>query len=133
MIYNEVTHRGTGRKFWMTMVYGYNDQGLRRGLWQEIERISSQLSGPWTVMGDFNCVLNMEESDIIQQGTLVTEAQRHELTREFTKEKVKQALWAIDGNKSLRPDGYGSKVFKDYWGIVGEDVTKGILEYFQNG
>ncbi|KAG5591485.1 hypothetical protein H5410_041999 [Solanum commersonii] len=72
-------------------------------------------------------------SDIIQQGTLVNEAQRDELTREFTKEEVKQALWAIDGNKSPGLDGYGSKFFKNCWGIVGEDVTKGILEYFQNG
>ncbi|KAK4733532.1 hypothetical protein R3W88_007793 [Solanum pinnatisectum] len=61
MIHNAVTHRGTGRQFWLTMVYGYNDQGLRRGLWMELEKISSQLSGPWAVMGDFNCVLNMEE------------------------------------------------------------------------
>ncbi|KAH0745896.1 hypothetical protein KY285_007553 [Solanum tuberosum] len=49
------------------------------------------------------------------------------------KEEVKQALWAIDGNKSLGPDGYESKFFKDCWGTVGEDITKGILEYFQNG
>ncbi|KAH0645163.1 hypothetical protein KY284_033047 [Solanum tuberosum] len=72
-------------------------------------------------------------TDIIQQGTLVNEAQRDELTREFAKEEVKQALWAIDGNKSPGLDGYGSKFFKNCWGIVGEDVTKGILEYFQNG
>ncbi|KAH0711944.1 hypothetical protein KY289_007903 [Solanum tuberosum] len=62
-----------------------------------------------------------------------TKTQRECLTKEFMKEEVKQALWAIDGNKSLGPDGYGSKFFKDCWGTVGEDITKGILEYFQNG
>ncbi|KAH0642430.1 hypothetical protein KY290_034023 [Solanum tuberosum] len=82
------------------------------------------------IIKDTNGVQHTSIDDV---STLVNEAQRDELTREFAKEEVKQTLWAIDGNKSPGLDGYGSKFFKNCWGIVGEDVTKGILEYFQNG
>lgn len=53
------------------------------------------------------------------------------LTKEFTDKEVKQALWAIDGEKSPGPDGYESQFFKHTWEIVGVDVTAGILEFFQ--
>lgn len=56
-----VKHRGTQYKFQITMIYGFNDQVLRRGLWQEIEQIYSTMQVPWAVMRDFNCVLHRDE------------------------------------------------------------------------
>ncbi|XP_075088621.1 uncharacterized protein LOC142170629 [Nicotiana tabacum] len=52
---------GTGRKFWVTIVYAYNDMALRRPLWQDIKEVYDQMNGPWAVLGDINCVLNMDE------------------------------------------------------------------------
>ncbi|XP_060217048.1 uncharacterized protein LOC132644468 [Lycium barbarum] len=57
------TKKGRQRKISLDKgrVYGFNDQGLRRELWQQIEGIHDKVSGAWAVMGDFNCVLNREE------------------------------------------------------------------------
>ncbi|XP_059310843.1 uncharacterized protein LOC132062254 [Lycium ferocissimum] len=61
LIHCEMGHRGTNHTFWFTIVYGFNDQVLRRELWQQIEGIHGTVSGAWAIMGDFNCVLNREE------------------------------------------------------------------------
>ncbi|XP_060183331.1 uncharacterized protein LOC132613331 [Lycium barbarum] len=57
----EVEHTGTRNKFSITVVYGFNDQMLRRDLWQDVEQIQGSVLGAWAVMGDFNCVLKRDE------------------------------------------------------------------------
>lgn len=47
--------------FQVTMVYAFNYAALRRKLWQAIRDIHAQVRGPWTIMRDFNCVLNKED------------------------------------------------------------------------
>ncbi|KAH0756998.1 hypothetical protein KY290_020491 [Solanum tuberosum] len=64
---------------------------------------------------------------------MVTEEQKEELIKEYTKEEVKQALWAIDDNKSPGPDGYGSKFFKDCWGLWEMMSLEGYLNISQMG
>ncbi|XP_075099405.1 uncharacterized protein LOC107783472 [Nicotiana tabacum] len=61
MMHCEVEHRGTQHKFQIIFVYGFNDQALRRQLWQELEKIHGVTKKPWAVMGDFNCVLNRDK------------------------------------------------------------------------
>ncbi|XP_070040510.1 uncharacterized protein LOC142168794 [Nicotiana tabacum] len=43
------------------MVYGFNDAILRRKLWEDIKEIHDHMAEPWAVMGDFNCVLHIDE------------------------------------------------------------------------
>ncbi|XP_019258456.1 PREDICTED: uncharacterized protein LOC109236704 [Nicotiana attenuata] len=40
-------------------------------------------------------------------------------------------MWAINGEKSPGPDGYGSKFFKDSWEVVGKDVVGAVMEFFK--
>ena len=54
------------------------------------------------------------------------------LLREFVAKEVKQALDQISSNKSLGPDGMIAYFYKEYWIILGKDVTKLTLE-FLNG
>ncbi|KAM3267534.1 hypothetical protein P3S67_032290 [Capsicum chacoense] len=61
LIHSLVEDKATGTRFHVTMIYGFNDQSLRRSLWAYIMSISGQMTGPWVVLGDFNCVLNKEE------------------------------------------------------------------------
>ncbi|XP_074265906.1 uncharacterized protein LOC141588360 [Silene latifolia] len=44
-----------------SVVYGFNKNADRRGIWQSLLDIHSSIHGPWMVMGDFNNVLNMDE------------------------------------------------------------------------
>lgn len=53
------------------------------------------------------------------------------LEEEFKEREIKTILWAINGEKSSGPDGYGSKFFKDSWEVVDKDVVYAIMEFFR--
>ncbi|XP_022030684.1 uncharacterized protein LOC110931606 [Helianthus annuus] len=55
------------------------------------------------------------------------------MIRQVTREEVKSAMFSIGENKAPGPDGYTSAFFKNSWEIVGDEVTKAILEFFNNG
>jgi len=48
-------------------------------------------------------------------------------------DEVKQALFAIDSNKTPGPDGFGADFFKHYWSIVKYDFFQCIPEFFTHG
>ncbi|KAL0454000.1 UNVERIFIED_CONTAM: LINE-1 reverse transcriptase [Sesamum latifolium] len=55
------------------------------------------------------------------------------LIRPFTKEEVKAALFDIEEDRAPGPDGYSSGFFKAAWPIVGDEVTRSILDFFVTG
>ena len=67
-IHCHVTHQFTGKAFYITYVYGANQEGTRRDLWTALEAIALSMDDAWCVMGDFNAVLYPEDR---QGGTMV--------------------------------------------------------------
>ncbi|KAL2237634.1 UNVERIFIED_CONTAM: hypothetical protein Sindi_0955100 [Sesamum indicum] len=51
----------------------------------------------------------------------------------FTPDDVKQAVFDIADDKAPGPDGYSSGFFKAAWPVVGQEVTKAVLEFFGTG
>ncbi|KAL2248022.1 UNVERIFIED_CONTAM: putative mitochondrial protein [Sesamum indicum] len=51
----------------------------------------------------------------------------------FTQDDVKQAVFDITEDKAPGPDGYSSGFFKAAWPVVGQEVTKAVLEFFSTG
>ncbi|KAL2247912.1 UNVERIFIED_CONTAM: hypothetical protein Sindi_2643500 [Sesamum indicum] len=51
----------------------------------------------------------------------------------FTPDDVKQAVFDIAEDKAPGPDGYSSGFFKEAWPVVGQEVTKAVLEFFSTG
>ncbi|XP_011079174.1 uncharacterized protein LOC105162752 [Sesamum indicum] len=56
-----------------------------------------------------------------------------ELCREVTAVEVKDAIFNINDNKAPGPDGYSSYFFKKAWNVVGNQVCRAVLDFFQNG
>ncbi|CAK8561927.1 unnamed protein product [Lathyrus sativus] len=57
-------------------------------------------------------------------------ADKEMLDAEFIKEYVFETICECDSNKCPRVDGYNFKLLKNYWKIVGFDVTNIVLEFF---
>ncbi|XP_059291954.1 uncharacterized protein LOC132045381 [Lycium ferocissimum] len=72
------------------------------------------------LLGTKNVLRKHASSSLIRTDPILTEEQRRMMDRPYTDKDVKMALWALDGNKALGPDGYGRKFFKDCWDIVGD-------------
>ncbi|XP_011101692.1 uncharacterized protein LOC105179748 [Sesamum indicum] len=51
----------------------------------------------------------------------------------FTPDDVKQAVFDIAEDKAPGPDGYSSGFFKAVWPVVGQEVTKVVLDFFNTG
>lgn len=47
--------------FCATFVYAFNQVHERETLWRDLFQLSTNISLPWVAMGDFNCVLSLEE------------------------------------------------------------------------
>jgi len=55
------------------------------------------------------------------------------LTKPFSAEEVKAAIWDCDSFKSPGPDGINFGFIKDFWGDLQEDVMRFVREFHRNG
>jgi hypothetical protein len=56
-----------------------------------------------------------------------------ELCKPVTQEEVCGVIFNMGNNKAPDPDGYSVLFFKKAWSIVDDDVSKAIMEFFENG
>ncbi|XP_074314393.1 uncharacterized protein LOC141649604 [Silene latifolia] len=69
----------------------------------------------------------------VQQGKVVTPAQRVLLTSDVTTQEIREALFFIPANKAPGPDGFSSQFFKDSFEVVGKDLIEAVQEFFCSG
>ncbi|KAL2929780.1 Isopentenyl-diphosphate delta-isomerase [Bienertia sinuspersici] len=48
-------------EFFSSFIYSHNDAKARDLLWKDLDSLNNKLTGPWMIMGDFNCILNVDE------------------------------------------------------------------------
>ncbi|CAN0837458.1 Transposon TX1 uncharacterized 149 kDa protein, partial [Linum grandiflorum] len=49
----------------------------------------------------------------------------------ITRREVKKAIFDMSSEKSPGPDGYTAGFYKDFWDVVGADVTDAIISFFE--
>ncbi|XP_074315308.1 uncharacterized protein LOC141651499 [Silene latifolia] len=60
-IHMRITEISTDFQFHCTMVYAFNDTIDRKDFWSDVSIYSDNITGPWLLCGDFNCVLTPTE------------------------------------------------------------------------
>ena len=63
---------------------------------------------------------------------LVTEDMNISLTREFTRQEVEIALKDMAPLKALGPDGMPPIFFQSFWRLIGDDVSKAVLDFLNS-
>ncbi|XP_019257817.1 PREDICTED: uncharacterized protein LOC109236042 [Nicotiana attenuata] len=69
----------------------------------------------------------------LKNGKVLSTTQQLQLVRPYTGPEVKNAMFSINDTKSLGPDGYGNGFYKACWLVIGEEVTKAVSEFIDNG
>ncbi|KAL2243965.1 UNVERIFIED_CONTAM: hypothetical protein Sindi_0514500 [Sesamum indicum] len=64
---------------------------------------------------------------------LLDEDEAAHLIKPFTTEDVKLTMFDITEDKAPGPDGYSSGFFKGAWTVVGDEVTRALLDFFATG
>ncbi|XP_021996206.1 uncharacterized protein LOC110893404 [Helianthus annuus] len=82
-------------------------------------------------LGNEQPVQSLNEYDLFVN-TLSNDMATH-MVRQVTRDEIKKAMFSIGENKAPGPDGFTSAFFKNAWDIVGDEVTKAVLDFFDNG
>ncbi|KAL0285129.1 UNVERIFIED_CONTAM: hypothetical protein Sradi_7182200 [Sesamum radiatum] len=64
---------------------------------------------------------------------VLSEAKALTLVQPVTPNEIKLAVFDIDEVKAPGPDGYSSGFSKAAWPVVGEEVTRAVMEFFRTG
>ncbi|KAK4384265.1 hypothetical protein Sango_3077900 [Sesamum angolense] len=64
---------------------------------------------------------------------ILTEEEAQAIIRLVTIDEVKSAIFNIEEDKAPGPDGFSSGFFKAAWPIIGEEVSKAIIDFFTTG
>jgi hypothetical protein len=63
----------------------------------------------------------------------ITTEENEELCRIPTPQEIKKALFDMPTLKAPGPDGFPVLFYEKYWDIVGNNVIKVVLNFFQDG
>ncbi|XP_050238104.1 uncharacterized protein LOC126687588 [Mercurialis annua] len=69
---------------------------------------------------------------VFEKGYVVSSEENEMLNGNATEEEIKRALFSINESKAPRPDGF-EKCFLKRWSVVGEDIIKAVIEFFNTG
>ena len=51
----------------------------------------------------------------------------------FTKDEIRQAVFGLDGDRSLGPDGFPIDFFQHFWDLLEDDLFVFFNEFHDNG
>uniref|UniRef100_A0A0V0IYZ4 Putative ovule protein n=1 Tax=Solanum chacoense TaxID=4108 RepID=A0A0V0IYZ4_SOLCH len=83
------------------------------------------------LLGKSTSLMPTMQPAAMRDGPVLTRTQQLALIQPFTAEDVLTALKGIDDNKALGADGFNAHFFKQAWTTIGDEVTDGVLLFFQ--
>ncbi|KAL2224782.1 UNVERIFIED_CONTAM: putative mitochondrial protein [Sesamum indicum] len=64
---------------------------------------------------------------------IITTEEAGHLLELFSAEDIKKAVFDIGEDRAPGPDGYSSGFYKKAWPVVGQEITKAVLDFFSTG
>ncbi|XP_077228466.1 uncharacterized protein LOC143861423 [Tasmannia lanceolata] len=88
------------------------------------------------LVNHFSCLLNHNISmigDLPEPQYKLSSDEAHDLVKPFGAEEIKEVVFNCDGNRAPGPDGFNGAFFKQFWYLIGGEVTKAIQYFFRSG
>ena len=70
---------------------------------------------------------------LIQLTEKITDDMLEVLSRPYSNEEVKAALFQMGSTKALEPDGMNALFYQKFWHIVDNEVTDAVLDFLHTG
>lgn len=86
-----------------------------------------------TLFGSMEEQITPLDEEVVRRGRILTDEESISMCRSFTEADVKEVVFQIPNDKTLGPDDFSSYFYKAAWGIIGDDLTKEVLNFFQSG
>lgn len=78
--------------------------------------------------------LSVTREELPREGfTLLSSTDQRDLNKPFTSEEVEVAIRSMGKFKAPGPDGYQPVFYQHCWELVGESVTRFVLDFFESG
>ncbi|XP_060210363.1 uncharacterized protein LOC132637268 [Lycium barbarum] len=71
--------------------------------------------------------------NIVRDGPCLSLSQQQLMLQPVTKEEIAQVVKALLLDKSPGMDRYPAEFYKQFWSVVGEEVTLAVIQFFQTG
>lgn len=71
--------------------------------------------------------------EVVRKGRISTNEESTSHCRSFTEAEVKEAVFQIHNDKVPGHDGFSSYFYMVAWEIVGDDLTRAVLDFFHSG
>jgi len=55
---------------------------------------------------------------------MVSDAENNQLTQEINEDEIHKAVWSLEPNKALGPDGFPIRFFQHFWDVIKWDLKK---------
>lgn len=63
----------------------------------------------------------------------VSDRMNAELTKPVSREEVRKAAFQLGARKSPGPDGFSGMFYREFWPTLGDEIFKGVHEFFASG
>ncbi|XP_077228445.1 uncharacterized protein LOC143861405 [Tasmannia lanceolata] len=127
-------------KFFHSALKSRRNQNSIQGLQDVDGEITTDQSKIFDILVEFfQSLLNSQTNSVTPNDQIpnprykLSSEESSHLSKPFSSEEIKAAVFSQNGNKAPGPDGFNGEFFKKIWYLIGKDTERAIQHFFKSG